>query len=618
MSATLEAEPLRAFLAGTRAEPQVRSEGRRFDVAIEHLPVAQASDDRPLERRIVGAVRQLLREEPDGDLLVFLPGAGEIRRAQAALGELPEAAELAILPLHGEMPLEEQTRAVRPADRRKVVLATNVAESSVTIDGVVAVVDAGLARVAAHSPWTGLPTLALAEDQPRAADQRAGRAGGRARDARCAFTPGTTSISARPTILPRSPASTSPTWRWPSAGSASPILTPQLVGAAAGRVLGRGGELLRRLGAISAPAIHRHRPADAPLSVHPRLARLVCEGERAARARPRALGAALITERDIRRRRARLVRRRRRRRALIDVADSADLVDLYREAEKPVASAPTCWPARAGRPRARRWAGCGGSSAQRSTAAARASRARPRRRRYDMAILASFPDRVARRREPDGKRAARRGRRRRAGPRADGRLAGGRGCRRRSQVGTKRPVRTRPTSVSARASSPTGCWISLPTCRRDRSPRLRPAHGEGGAPHRPGVRRADPRRAHRAGAARRGDRAAAGGRGAARGIASSPAARHAGLAARITSRARPRPRRRCRRWARTPWRPRAAGLVGRNSFAELATPGANLGQRCSPRSPRGPAGARCPRARAHHALRRRAVPVHYVRPAPVD
>ncbi len=179
MSATLEAEPVRAFLAGGagRRATTVRSEGRRFEVAIEHLTVAQASEDRPLERRIAGAVRQLLREEPDGDLLVFLPGAAEIRRAQSALAELPQAAELAILPLHGEMPLDEQTRAVRPAGRRKVVLATNVAESSVTIDGVVAVVDAGLARVAAHSPWTGLPTLALAKISRAAAEQRAGRAG---------------------------------------------------------------------------------------------------------------------------------------------------------------------------------------------------------------------------------------------------------------------------------------------------------------------------------------------------------------------------------------------------------------------------------------------------------
>ena len=82
-----------------------------------------------------------------------------------------------MLPLHGEMPLEDQTRAVRPGDRRKIILSTNVAESSVTIEGVTAVIDSGLARMAAHSPWTGLPTLAIAKISQASATQRAGRAG---------------------------------------------------------------------------------------------------------------------------------------------------------------------------------------------------------------------------------------------------------------------------------------------------------------------------------------------------------------------------------------------------------------------------------------------------------
>ena len=130
MSATLDADPIGDFLGGDI----VRSEGRMFDVAIEH---AAAADDRPLANQVAGAVRRVLRDEPDGDVLVFLPGAGDIRRAQAAIAELPGAGALAVLPLHGEMPLEEQARAVRPGDRRKVILSTNVAESSVTIDGVV-------------------------------------------------------------------------------------------------------------------------------------------------------------------------------------------------------------------------------------------------------------------------------------------------------------------------------------------------------------------------------------------------------------------------------------------------------------------------------------------------
>ena len=96
---------------------------------------------------------------------------------QAAIAEQPGLGEFAVLPLHGDMPLEEQARAVRPGDRRKIVLATNVAESSVTIDGVVGVIDTGLARMASHSPWTGLPTVALGRISRASATQRAGRAG---------------------------------------------------------------------------------------------------------------------------------------------------------------------------------------------------------------------------------------------------------------------------------------------------------------------------------------------------------------------------------------------------------------------------------------------------------
>src|SRR5215468_310867 len=99
------------------------------------------------------------------------------RRAQEALAAAPGLGDFLIAPLHGEMPLEEQARAVRRSERRKIVLSTNVAESSITVDGVVGVVDSGLARVATHSPWTGLPSLAVARISQASAIQRAGRAG---------------------------------------------------------------------------------------------------------------------------------------------------------------------------------------------------------------------------------------------------------------------------------------------------------------------------------------------------------------------------------------------------------------------------------------------------------
>ncbi|MFN7134026.1 MAG: helicase-related protein, partial [Myxococcales bacterium] len=115
---------------------------------------------------------------------VFLPGAAEIRKAAAACEPIASRAGLMVVALHGDLPAAEQDRAVRRADKRKVILSTNVAESSVTIEGVVAVVDSGLARVAGHSAWSGMATLKVARVSKASAVQRAGRAG-RLRPGRC-------------------------------------------------------------------------------------------------------------------------------------------------------------------------------------------------------------------------------------------------------------------------------------------------------------------------------------------------------------------------------------------------------------------------------------------------
>ncbi|MBO0724560.1 MAG: ATP-dependent helicase HrpB [Blastocatellia bacterium] len=178
MSATLDAGPVANFLEGA---PSLRSEGKMFDITIESLP---RPDDRPLAEQVAAAVNRLVAENVDGDTLVFLPGAAEIRRAQAACAAIADRHDLIVLPLHGDLSAEEQDRAVKPAAKRKVILSTNVAESSVTIDGVAAVIDSGLARVAGHSPWSGLPTLNVARVSKASATQRAGRAG-RTRPGRC-------------------------------------------------------------------------------------------------------------------------------------------------------------------------------------------------------------------------------------------------------------------------------------------------------------------------------------------------------------------------------------------------------------------------------------------------
>jgi ATP-dependent helicase HrpB len=170
MSATLDAAPVAQFLGGARV---IRSEGRQYPLEIEYTPHSAA----PLEEQVAAALERLAARGLAGHALVFLPGAAEIRRAQTACAPLARRSGWLLLPLHGDQSPEEQDRAVGPSEQRKVILSTNVAESSITIEGVGAVIDSGLARIASHSPWSGLPTLQVARISQASAKQRAGRAG---------------------------------------------------------------------------------------------------------------------------------------------------------------------------------------------------------------------------------------------------------------------------------------------------------------------------------------------------------------------------------------------------------------------------------------------------------
>ena len=170
MSATLDAAPVAEYLGGART---MRSEGRAWPLAIEYTPQSPV----PLERQVAGALERLAAGGLDGHVLVFLPGAAEIRKSQTACGALAGRHGWIVLPLYGDQSPEEQDRAVGPSEGVKIILATNVAESSITIEGVRAVIDSGLARVAGHSTWSGLPTLEVARISQASAQQRAGRAG---------------------------------------------------------------------------------------------------------------------------------------------------------------------------------------------------------------------------------------------------------------------------------------------------------------------------------------------------------------------------------------------------------------------------------------------------------
>jgi ATP-dependent helicase HrpB len=169
MSATLDTGPVARYLGDA---PILRSQGRLFDLSVAHQPYSAL----PLEKQVAGAVGSLLSKRHKGDILVFLPGAAEIRRAARECEPLASRHDLLVLPLHGDLPPAEQDWAVSPAPQRKAILSTNVAESSITIEGVTAVIDSGLARIASDSPWTGLPMLEVRRISKASATQRAGRA----------------------------------------------------------------------------------------------------------------------------------------------------------------------------------------------------------------------------------------------------------------------------------------------------------------------------------------------------------------------------------------------------------------------------------------------------------
>ena len=178
MSATLEAEPVVRYLApsstGSKQVPVLTSEGRTFPVDIQW---AEYGDRRPVQEQAADAVERIIREGAEGDILVFMPGMGEILSTLNALRSSALDEHCVLLPLHGDLPAEEQDRAFQSFPNRKVVVATNVAETSITIDGIRHVVDAGLARVARYEAERGIQTLTIEPISRASADQRAGRAG---------------------------------------------------------------------------------------------------------------------------------------------------------------------------------------------------------------------------------------------------------------------------------------------------------------------------------------------------------------------------------------------------------------------------------------------------------
>ncbi|MFN3768822.1 MAG: ATP-dependent helicase HrpB [Ectopseudomonas guguanensis] len=297
MSATLEGERLAALLGEA---PVLRSEGRMFPVDIRWGAPFQSGEW--VEPRVLQTVQQALADEP-GSLLVFLPGQAEIRRVAEQLGEaLAGRDDILLSPLHGELDLAAQRAAIEPAPmgKRKVVLATNIAETSLTIDGVRVVIDAGLARVPRFDPASGMTRLDTQRISRASATQRAGRAG--------RLEPGACyRLWSQAQHEQLSAYSSAEILAADLAGLALQLLrwgvTPQELSwldvpppAAYAQAL----DLLGRLGALDERgALNAHGQAMAELPSHPRIAHLLLRGQ--------ALGlgalacdlAALLSERDI-------------------------------------------------------------------------------------------------------------------------------------------------------------------------------------------------------------------------------------------------------------------------------------------------------------------------------
>jgi ATP-dependent helicase HrpB len=171
MSATLDVAVVQKYLQPCAV---LSSEGRAYPVITEYL--AKPAGAAPVWELAVRELQRLVREHPQGDALIFMPGAYEIARTvQAARDAL--GSQFVVFPLHGELPPRDQDAAVAKYERRKVVVATNVAETSLTIDGVRLVIDSGLARIPRYDPYRGINTLLIEKISRAAADQRAGRAG---------------------------------------------------------------------------------------------------------------------------------------------------------------------------------------------------------------------------------------------------------------------------------------------------------------------------------------------------------------------------------------------------------------------------------------------------------
>jgi ATP-dependent helicase HrpB len=403
MSATLAVDAVAAYLDDC---PVIAAEGQLHPVEISYEPRPQGT---PLAAAVAAAVGRLL-DRTDGDVLAFLPGLAEIRQTARTLDDLARQRDLAVLPLYGDLPPERQDAALLPQPRRKVVLATNVAETSVTVEGVTGVVDSGLARVLQFDPAIGLDRLKLVPISRASADQRAGRAG-RTRPGVCVRLWSELSHRARPEQTEpeiRRVDLAGAVLQLLAAGEKDVLRFPWLEPPREATV-DRALALLRRLGTIDDGGVTDLGRALVKLPVHPRLGRLLLEGQRYGQPERVALAAALLSERDPFARELEAAGDTGRHRTRSDVLDRVEALEEYERAGR---TATAHGPLNRG---AARFVLQARDQLVRSLRVGQAGKPDLAERQAgkpdvqsDEAVLrslaAAFPDRVARRREPGGRR----------------------------------------------------------------------------------------------------------------------------------------------------------------------------------------------------------------------
>jgi ATP-dependent helicase HrpB len=400
MSATLAVEPVAKYLGNC---PVVESLGRSFPVEIRYLPHLER---RPLPDLVHEGVEEAVRSA-DGDCLVFLPGVGEIRQCEKRLTPLAEEHHFALLELYGDLPAEQQDAVLRPSHERKIILSTNVAETSLTIEGVTCVVDSGQARVLRYDERTGLDRLELSPISRASAEQRAGRAG-RTKPGRCLrLWPEAAHRSRAEFELPE-------IQRVDLVGAVLQVLCwiepdlnafPWFETPSAGAIE-RAQKLLMHLGAADeSGGVTDLGRSIARLPVHPRIGRLLTEGQQRGVAEQVALAAALLSERDpfLRPQRGPGERRGASHRSRSDVLDRVHALEQFEASQRAITDIGELNRSAAKhifrtRDQLLRMVRSEDAARQQSRLTSNSDAAILR------SLLAAFPDRLARAREPGSRR----------------------------------------------------------------------------------------------------------------------------------------------------------------------------------------------------------------------